>query len=185
VVPWWEAVGVAYQPSPSVAGSSLPPLSRPQLAEAVVFGQSSCERTGLPISVGISAANLHDSQALIPLMKGIPPIRSRRGRRRRKPGKLHGDKATTTPTCGDGYASVASPTASPARASSPRSDWADTAGPSNALWPGSPAAAGSTAATNAKPFTSSPSRASPAPSSATADSRPGRSCAGAQVLAAP
>ncbi|RYJ22234.1 mobile element protein [Streptomyces sp. L-9-10] len=25
-------------------------------------------------------------------MKGIPPIRSRRGRRRRKPGKLHADK---------------------------------------------------------------------------------------------
>ncbi|MGC9544544.1 IS5 family transposase [Streptomyces sp. UG1] len=50
------------------------------------------ERTGLPVSVGISAANLHDSQALIPLVKGIPPIRSRRGPRRRKPGKLHGDK---------------------------------------------------------------------------------------------
>lgn len=50
------------------------------------------ERTGLPISVGISAANLHDSQALIPLVKGIPLIRSRRGPRRRKPGKLHGDK---------------------------------------------------------------------------------------------
>jgi transposase len=25
-------------------------------------------------------------------MQGIPPIRSRRGRRRRRPGKLHGDK---------------------------------------------------------------------------------------------
>jgi transposase len=50
------------------------------------------ERTGLPLSVGISGANLHDSQALIPLVKGIPPISSRRGRRRRKPGKLHADK---------------------------------------------------------------------------------------------
>ncbi|MER8226432.1 helix-turn-helix domain-containing protein [Streptomyces sp. NPDC094143] len=30
----WEAFRVAYQPSPSAAGSSLPPLSRPQLAEA-------------------------------------------------------------------------------------------------------------------------------------------------------
>jgi len=27
--------------------------------------------------------------SVIPLVKGIPPIRSRRGRRRRKPGKLH------------------------------------------------------------------------------------------------
>ncbi|CAL9328592.1 IS5 family transposase IS1647 [Streptomyces sp. enrichment culture] len=50
------------------------------------------ERTGLPLSVGISAANLHDSQGLEPLVRGIPPIRSRRGPRRRKPAKLHGDK---------------------------------------------------------------------------------------------
>lgn len=46
----------------------------------------------MPVSVGISGANLHDSQALIPLVKGIPPIRSRRSRRRRNPGKLHADK---------------------------------------------------------------------------------------------
>jgi IS5 family transposase len=50
------------------------------------------ERTGLPLSVAISGANLHDSQALIPLVQGIPPIRSRRGGRRRKPDKLHADK---------------------------------------------------------------------------------------------
>lgn len=50
------------------------------------------EWTGLPISVGISAANLHDSQALIPLVKGIPPIRARRGPWQRKPGELHADK---------------------------------------------------------------------------------------------
>ncbi|MFF2478729.1 IS5 family transposase [Streptomyces sp. NPDC058066] len=51
------------------------------------------ERTGLPLSVGISGANLHDSQALEPLVRGIPPIRSRRGPRRRRPAKLHADKA--------------------------------------------------------------------------------------------
>lgn len=51
------------------------------------------ERTGLPLSVGISGANLHDSQALEPLVRGIPPIRSRRGPRRRSPAKLHADKA--------------------------------------------------------------------------------------------
>ncbi|WP_412081005.1 IS5 family transposase [Streptomyces sp. MCL20-2] len=50
------------------------------------------ERTGLPISIGISAANTHDSQALESLVRGIPPIRSRRGPRRRRPAKLHGDK---------------------------------------------------------------------------------------------
>ncbi|MFE0202963.1 IS5 family transposase [Streptomyces sp. NPDC058985] len=50
------------------------------------------ERTGLPVSAAIPGANLHDSQALIPLVKGIPPIRSRRGRRRRRPAKLHANK---------------------------------------------------------------------------------------------
>ncbi len=50
------------------------------------------EQTGLPLPVGISAANLHDSQALIPLLQGIPPIRSRRGPRRRRPAKLHDGK---------------------------------------------------------------------------------------------
>ncbi|MET7666407.1 transposase, partial [Streptomyces sp. NPDC005463] len=42
---------------------------------------------------GISGANLHDSQALEPLVRGIPPIRSRRGPRRQRPAKLHADKA--------------------------------------------------------------------------------------------
>jgi len=51
-----------------------------------------CDRVGLPISVGISAANTHDSQALEPLVRGIPPVRSRRGPRRRRPAKLHADK---------------------------------------------------------------------------------------------
>lgn len=50
------------------------------------------ERTGLSLSIGISAANAHDSQALEALVRGIPPVRSRRGPRRRRPAKLHGDK---------------------------------------------------------------------------------------------
>ncbi|WP_240436943.1 IS5 family transposase [Streptomyces sporangiiformans] len=44
------------------------------------------------LSVGISGANLHDSQALMPLVQGMPPICYRRGRRRRRPGKFHGDR---------------------------------------------------------------------------------------------
>lgn len=50
------------------------------------------ERTGLPLSIGMSGANLHDSQALEPPVRGIPPVRSRRGPRRRRPGRLHADK---------------------------------------------------------------------------------------------
>ncbi|MDN3248525.1 MULTISPECIES: IS5 family transposase [unclassified Streptomyces] len=50
------------------------------------------ERAGLPLSIGISAANTHDSLGLEPLVRGIPPIRSRRGPRRRLPDILHADK---------------------------------------------------------------------------------------------
>jgi transposase len=50
------------------------------------------ERTGLPLAVGISAANTHDSLGLEPLIRDIPPIRSRRGPGRRRPAKLHADK---------------------------------------------------------------------------------------------
>ncbi|GAA5115250.1 hypothetical protein GCM10025762_29590 [Haloechinothrix salitolerans] len=51
------------------------------------------DRGGLPLATGISAANTPDGFAVKPLVNAIPAIRSRRGPRRRKPGKLHGDKA--------------------------------------------------------------------------------------------
>ncbi|ATL72055.1 IS5 family transposase [Nocardia terpenica] len=51
------------------------------------------DRAGIPLAVAVSAANVHDSQALKPLVKAIPAVRSRRGPRRRRPGKLHADKA--------------------------------------------------------------------------------------------
>lgn len=51
------------------------------------------EAGGIPLAVGVSAANVHDSRALQPLVKGIPAVRSRRGPCRRRPGKLRADKA--------------------------------------------------------------------------------------------
>ncbi|KAF2779572.1 transposase DDE domain protein [Streptomyces sp. OM5714] len=50
------------------------------------------DRNGLPLSLGASGANMHDSQGLKPLVRGIPPVRSRRGPRRRRPKRLHADK---------------------------------------------------------------------------------------------
>ncbi|MGW0073363.1 transposase, partial [Streptosporangium sandarakinum] len=41
--------------------------------------------------------NTHDSLAVEPLVRSIPPIRPRRGPRRRKPAKLHGDKGYDYP----------------------------------------------------------------------------------------
>ena len=51
------------------------------------------EAQGIPLAVGVSAANVHDSHALEPLVRAIPAIRSRRGPRRRRPGRLRADKA--------------------------------------------------------------------------------------------
>ena len=56
-----------------------------------------CDRTGLPLTVLVSAANTHDSQLLIPLLDSYRPIRSPRGRPRQRPAKLHADKAYDQP----------------------------------------------------------------------------------------
>jgi transposase len=51
------------------------------------------DRAGLPLSVGISGGQHPRQTVLEPLVRGIAPIRSRRGaRRRRRPAKPHGDK---------------------------------------------------------------------------------------------
>ena len=55
------------------------------------------DRNGLPLAVAVSAANTHDSLVLIPLVQSIPAIRSPRGRRRRRPDKLHADKGYDYP----------------------------------------------------------------------------------------
>ena len=54
------------------------------------------DRNGIPLAVGLSAANVHDSKLLEPLVDAIPPIigpRGRPGRPRFRPAKLHADKA--------------------------------------------------------------------------------------------
>jgi len=51
------------------------------------------DRAGVPLSVAVSAANTNDADALKPLVRAVPAIKSRRGPRRRRPAKLHADKA--------------------------------------------------------------------------------------------
>jgi transposase len=55
------------------------------------------DQSGLPLTALISAANTHDSQLLLPLVDAVPAIRGRRGRPRRRPRKLHADKAYDQP----------------------------------------------------------------------------------------
>ena len=54
------------------------------------------DRNGIPLAVRLSAANAHDVTQLLPLVDAIPPIigpRGRAGRPRKRPAKLHADKA--------------------------------------------------------------------------------------------
>ena len=54
------------------------------------------DRNGIPLAVRLSAANAHDSTQLVPLVDDIPPIigpRGKPGRPRKRPAKLHADKA--------------------------------------------------------------------------------------------
>jgi transposase len=60
------------------------------------------DATGLPLAVGLSAANLHDSQLLEPMVDAVPAVigpRGRPGRPRRRPAKLDADKGYDYSTC--------------------------------------------------------------------------------------
>ncbi len=51
------------------------------------------DRNGLPLSVTLSAANGLDNQMLTVTIDAVPPIKRPRGRPRKRPHKLHADKA--------------------------------------------------------------------------------------------
>jgi transposase len=51
------------------------------------------DRRGIPLAVVLTGANRHDSKVLAAAVDAIKPVRSRHGRPRRRPAKLHADKA--------------------------------------------------------------------------------------------
>ncbi len=56
----------------------------------------------MPLAVGLSAANTHDSLLREQLGDAVPAVigpRGRPGRPRKRPAKLHGDKGYDFPTC--------------------------------------------------------------------------------------
>ncbi|WP_397245365.1 IS5 family transposase [Paracoccus mutanolyticus] len=57
------------------------------------------DRRGIPLTVRLSGANLHDSRMLEPLLDAIPPVQGKRGRPRKRPGKLHADKGYDYARC--------------------------------------------------------------------------------------
>jgi transposase len=51
------------------------------------------DANGLPLAVRLSGANRHDITQLQPLVEAIPPVRGKRGRPRRRPDRVQGDRA--------------------------------------------------------------------------------------------
>ena len=51
------------------------------------------ERKGIPLAIRITPANVHDIKMLETMVDAIPPLKGSRGRPRKRPDKLHADKA--------------------------------------------------------------------------------------------
>jgi transposase len=51
------------------------------------------EGRGVPLSISLTGANRHDLTQLLNLVESIPPVKGRRGRPRRKPKRVQGDRA--------------------------------------------------------------------------------------------
>lgn len=54
---------------------------------------------GIPLVVALTAANVHDSRMLEPMLDQIPALRNRRGLPTHRPKKLHADKGYDFPRC--------------------------------------------------------------------------------------
>ncbi len=57
------------------------------------------DRAGTPLGISLSGANRHDSLMLAPTLDAVPPVRHGRGHPRRRPAKLHADKAYDHQRC--------------------------------------------------------------------------------------
>jgi hypothetical protein len=51
------------------------------------------DRKGIPLAVVLSGANVPDGKRLLETVDAVAPVRGKRGRPRRRPTKLHADKA--------------------------------------------------------------------------------------------
>ena len=47
---------------------------------------------GIPLAAILTGANRHDVTQLLPLVEAIPPVRGKRGRPRRRPDQVQGDR---------------------------------------------------------------------------------------------
>ncbi len=57
------------------------------------------DRRGLPLAIGLTAANRPDQTVFAPLLERVAPIRRPRGRPRKRPARRHADKGDDDRRC--------------------------------------------------------------------------------------
>ncbi len=93
--------GAATGPNPTDRGK--PGTKRDVLTDA----------KGIPLALKLTGANVHDSRMLEAVVDAVPPVRSCWGPPRKRPSKLHADKAYDYRRCRQALTAVASSTVSP------------------------------------------------------------------------
>jgi transposase len=68
-------------------------VDHPRNVADLAQAAASLDRRGLPLVAQLSGTQVHDSRLLIPLVTAIPVIAGLSGRARKRPGKLHADRA--------------------------------------------------------------------------------------------
>jgi DDE family transposase len=66
------------------------------------------DRSGIPLAVMLTGAQIHDSKVFEALVDGVEPVKGAKGRPRKRPDKLHADKGSTTRVAGRSFADEAS-----------------------------------------------------------------------------
>ena len=56
------------------------------------------DAAGTPLAATVTGAHRHDVTQLVPLLEAIPPVRGRRGRPKRRPAAVYGDRAYDSAT---------------------------------------------------------------------------------------
>src|SRR5438046_942290 len=79
---------------PDELWAKVEPLLPPPKPRRDIFpARKPVERHGVPLGATTTAANTPDVAALPEVVDAVPPVRGRRGRPRRRPKKLYGDRA--------------------------------------------------------------------------------------------
>src|SRR5205823_5967522 len=98
----WTRAALDSRSLPAKRGEPRPAGTRPTRARAGSKHHVLTDRHGIPLAAEVTAANVHDSRMLAPLLDAVAPVRTgRRGRPRHRPRKLHADKGYDYRRCRD------------------------------------------------------------------------------------